>query len=173
MKRKSPYPKCIGCGRKATRWDGGLCGYVSDSKTGKLSPGYIVWLCTRCDKYHKHFDLPDTLPGAIAEIVALREALQKMFVKNFEEVTDLHEKLSKKGVPRTDLELLREDIRRQARITLAKLRRLLGPIETSIKDYEGFPVYLAEFEENVRILSSQASKHVALQEAERKSRRRG
>ena len=91
-KRKSPYPKCIYCKkRKATRWDGGQCGTVLESidkgngvKQARMRPGYIVWVCTKCDKGHNHFDLPDTLDDAIAEIVALRERVQEEFVKSFD-----------------------------------------------------------------------------------------
>ena len=90
-KRKSPYPKCIRCGRKATRWDGGQCGVVlgmldkgNGVKQVVHKPSYVVWLCTKCDSGHSHFDLPDTLDSAIAEIVRLREQLQKEFAKGFD-----------------------------------------------------------------------------------------
>jgi len=85
MKKKSPYPKCIVCGRKATRWDGGLCGTVFDPKAKRFKSGYVVWLCKTHDPRHKHFDLPDTLPEAIQEIVRLREELQKMHARTFPE----------------------------------------------------------------------------------------
>lgn len=90
-KKKSPYPLCIYCKkRKATRWDGGQCGTVISTvelpggvKKVQAKPGYIVWICTKCDKGHNHFDLPDTLDDAIAEIVALRERVQEEFAKTF------------------------------------------------------------------------------------------
>jgi hypothetical protein len=83
MRKKSPYPKCIYCGCKATRWDGGECYSQLKEEDGKikLRSGYIYWLCKKHDPRHKFFDLPDTLPEAIREIVHLRVELQKMHAK--------------------------------------------------------------------------------------------
>lgn len=99
MPKKSPFPKCISCGRKATRWDGGSLGHVVDSKQNpiRMRPGYIEWLCTKCDPHHKYFDLPDTLPDAIAEIVCLREKLQELFVQTYDAVVRDREERRKQG----------------------------------------------------------------------------
>jgi hypothetical protein len=81
--KKNPYPKCIvpKCRNRAARWDGGICGSIVNDD-GKLAPGYIVWLCRRHDPNHKHFDLPED-PAAIADLVLLRETLQKLFVETY------------------------------------------------------------------------------------------
>ena len=70
-------PKCKVCGRKASRWDGGVCGVVRDAN-GVSTPRGIIYLCKKHDPGHKHFDLPETLPEAIAELMALREELQQV-----------------------------------------------------------------------------------------------
>lgn len=80
-RRVLPYPKCIVCGCRASRWDGGTCGAVV--RDGKMQPGYVVWLCKRHDPHHKHFDLPDNLTAAIADLVALREKLQEVWKRTF------------------------------------------------------------------------------------------
>jgi hypothetical protein len=85
--KKSLYPKCIVCDRKATRWDGGLCGVVITGDPPRMQPGYIAWLCKTHDPRHKSFDLPDTLPEAIGDLVYLREKLQEMFAKHFHATT--------------------------------------------------------------------------------------
>lgn len=77
MAKKSPYPKCFICGKKATRWDGGICALTLSPKGPKPAP--IGWACEKHDPHHKAFDLPADLPGAIAELVILRELLQEMF----------------------------------------------------------------------------------------------
>lgn len=80
---KSPYPKCSvdGCRRRAKRWDGGYYNYVTEGRT--IRPGNIGWRCTTHDPNHKSFDLPDTLEGAIRDIVILRERLQEEFHRAF------------------------------------------------------------------------------------------
>lgn len=80
---RSPYPKCIvkGCRKRAKRWDGGECGYVF--KDYKSQPACVIWLCADHDPHHKSFDLPDTLEGAIRDLVYLREQLQKEFRRAF------------------------------------------------------------------------------------------
>lgn len=85
MSKKNSNPKCIvpGCRHRAVRWDGGICGVVFDKKAGKYVPGYIVWLCRKHDPGHNHFDLPDSLPDAIAELVGLREELQKVWARDY------------------------------------------------------------------------------------------
>jgi hypothetical protein len=60
-----------------------------DPKTAKMRPGPTVWLCEKHDPHHKHYDLPHDLSGAIADIVALREEVQRLFEKTYDSATEL------------------------------------------------------------------------------------
>jgi len=98
---KNPYPKCIvsGCQNRAKRWDGGGLGAVMDveSKFG-IKPGYIVWICRRCDSGHNYFDLPDNLTDALRELVLLREKLQNYYQDTFELVEESRAERRKKKI---------------------------------------------------------------------------
>lgn len=66
-----------------------------NTKTRKMTPGYIVWLCEAHDPNHSHYDLPSTLDGAIADIVFLRKELQKYFAATYDSAKDLRDEVAR------------------------------------------------------------------------------
>ena len=80
---KPKFPKCIvpKCPKRATKWDGGVCGVVC-TKQG-MKPGYIDYRCDEHDPGNNYFILPEDYEGAMGDLFCLREELQKMHARCF------------------------------------------------------------------------------------------